>query len=75
MLRAFLVVCFLCTTTAAQALDHKELMPCRTAAARLCDKSQGMNVSALWRCGATLASRRIEVGATCVEVLKRFGQL
>jgi hypothetical protein len=36
----------------AGALDLKDLMPCRSAAARLCDKSQGMTVDALWRCGA-----------------------
>jgi hypothetical protein len=63
----------------ADASDLKTLlqdvMPCRSAAARLCDRSQGMDSAALWRCGATLASHRHEVGPRCVEVLKRYGQL
>ena len=61
--------------TIANAVDLKELLPCRTAAVRLCDRSEGMNEAALWRCGATLASRRSEIGPRCVDVLKRFGQL
>jgi hypothetical protein len=64
---------------AADATDLKDLlkdvMPCRFAAARLCDRSQGMNSEALWRCGVTLASHRNEVGQRCVDVLKRYGQL
>jgi hypothetical protein len=59
----------------ADAVDLKELMPCRSAAVRLCDRSQGMNIAALWKCGATLASRHREVGPRCVEVLIRYGQL
>ncbi len=59
----------------APALDLKELMPCRTAASRLCDRSEGMTIAALWRCGATLASRRHEIGRGCLEVLRRYGQL
>jgi hypothetical protein len=48
MLRMFSAVCLLCATAAAaKALDLQELMPCRTAAARLCDRSQGMSVGAL----------------------------
>jgi hypothetical protein len=61
--------------TTAPALDLKDLMPCRSAASRLCDRSQGMTMAALWRCGATLASRRQELGHGCLEVLKRYGQL
>jgi len=59
----------------AGAVDLKVLMPCKSAAARLCDRSQRMNAAALWKCGATLASRHREVGERCVEVLIRFGQL
>jgi hypothetical protein len=59
----------------AGALDLKDLSPCRTAAARLCDRSQGMTVAALWKCGATLASHRHEVGRRCIEVLGRYGQI
>jgi hypothetical protein len=59
----------------AGAEDLKGLMPCKTAAVRLCDTSQGFTVSALWRCGATLAARRSEVGSRCVEVLKKYGAL
>jgi hypothetical protein len=60
---------------AAPAVDLKDLMPCKTAAARMCDRSQGMNEAALRRCGATLASRRHEVSQRCVDVLIRYGQL
>ena len=59
----------------ADAVDLKELQPCKPAAARLCDRSQGMNLAALWKCGATLASRHHEVGQRCVDVLIRYGQL
>jgi hypothetical protein len=45
------------------------------AAARMCDRSQGMNADALRKCGATLASRRDEVSRRCVAVLIRYGQL
>ena len=53
----------------------KEVMPCRAAAVRLCDRSQGITYAALWTCGATLASQSHKVGARCVEVLQRHGQL
>ena len=53
----------------------KEVMPCRAAAVRLCDRSEGITIAALWRCGATLASQSDKVGSRCVEVLKRHGQL
>ena len=59
----------------AGADDLKSLMPCKSAAARLCDTSQGLTAAALWRCGATLASRRHEVGHGCLAVLKKYGQL
>ena len=59
----------------ASAIELKSLIPCKSAAIRLCDASQGLTVDALWRCGATLAARRHEVGRSCLEVLKRHGQL
>jgi hypothetical protein len=59
----------------AGALDLKDLMPCRSAAARLCDKSQGMTVDALWKCGATLVTHRHEVGRGCLAVLRKHGQI
>ena len=59
----------------ADAIELKSLMPCKSAAIRLCDASQGITVDALWRCGATLAARRHEVGRSCLEVLKKYGQL
>jgi hypothetical protein len=61
--------------TTADALDLKTLLPCKSAAARLCDRSQGMTTAALYKCGATLAARRHEVGQRCVKVLQRYGQL
>jgi len=62
-------------TTIANAVDLKDLLPCRSAAARLCDRSQGITIAALWKCGATLALRAAEVSPRCADVLKRFGQL
>jgi hypothetical protein len=59
----------------AGAIELKGLMPCKSAAVRLCDASQGLTVDALWRCGATLAARRHEVGRSCLEVLRKYGQL
>jgi hypothetical protein len=81
MTRAFTVAMLLSLvgSTAADAQDLtkllKELVPCKSAATRLCDRSQGINVAALWKCGATLAARQQEVGSRCVDVLKRHGQL
>jgi hypothetical protein len=57
------------------AVDLKDLMPCKSAAARMCDRSQGINEATLRKCGAMLASRRHEVSRRCVEVLIRHGQL
>jgi hypothetical protein len=59
----------------SHAIDLKDLMPCKTAAVRMCDRSQGMDAAALRKCGATLASRRHEVSPRCVDVLVRYGQL
>ena len=69
-----------CVASAATAeeFDRKkmlEMLPCKSAALRLCDRSQGINAAALWRCGATLAERHNEVSQRCVVVLKRYGQL
>jgi hypothetical protein len=67
------------SVAAAGAIDLKinlkELRPCRAAAASMCDRSHGLTTAALWKCGATLASRHTEVGGSCVAVLKRYGQL
>ena len=63
-------------TTAASALDVKELAPCKPAAARYCDQSDSSpSVTNLLRCGATLASVSNRVGEQCREVLRRYGQL
>jgi len=72
---ALLLAADLATANAVDLKNLKDLMPCRTAAARLCDRSQGTSLDALWKCGATLASRRQEVGPRCVDVLIRYGQL
>jgi hypothetical protein len=62
--------------SAANALDAKELAPCKPAAARYCDRSDtSMNMTNLLRCGATLASVSTRVGESCREVLRRYGQL
>jgi len=71
----FGVLVFGLSVTAANAIDMKELAPCRPAAARLCDRSGGMTWSNLLRCGATLAANSSRVGSRCRVVLKRYGQL
>ena len=59
----------------AEALDLKDLAACRSAAIRFCDRSGGLSMAALSRCGAALAVRSGEVGPKCVAVLERYGQL
>jgi hypothetical protein len=66
---------FMVGIATAGAVDLKELTPCKAAAVRMCDRSQGINIAALWKCGATLASRHREIGQRCVDVLVRYGQL
>ena len=61
--------------TIAQAVDMQDLAPCRPAAARFCDRSGGMNWSNLLRCGSALAAHSFQVGNSCREVLRRYGQL
>jgi hypothetical protein len=61
--------------TTANAIDMKDLAPCRPAAARLCDRTGGMTMANLVRCGATLAANQWRVGNSCREVLRRYGQL
>jgi hypothetical protein len=63
------------SVTGAVALDENDLAPCRPAAARFCDRSEGMTWSNLLRCGATLAAHSFRVGNACRDVLKRYGQL
>jgi hypothetical protein len=63
------------SATAANAIDLAELAPCRPAAAKLCDRSAGMNWSNLLRCGATLAAHSWRVGESCRVVLRKYGQL
>ena len=62
-------------TASIGAMDLKDLIPCRSAAVRLCDKSQGMTADALLKCGTTLATHRHEVGRGCLAVLLRYGQI
>jgi hypothetical protein len=80
MNRTVIAAALVCVGSAAAAgeFDRKtwlELLPCKSAALRLCDRSQGLTAAALWRCGATLAERHNEVNQRCVDVLKRYGQL
>jgi hypothetical protein len=63
-------------TTAASAVDVKDLAPCKPAAARYCDQSDtSSTVTNLLKCGATLASNSSRVGESCRQVLRRYGQL
>lgn len=63
------------SVTTANAIDMKDLAPCRPAAAKLCDRTGGITMANLLRCGATLAANSWRVGSSCREVLKRYGQL
>ena len=63
------------SVTGAVALDANDLAPCRPAAARFCDRLEGMTWTNLLRCGATLAAHSFRVGDACRDVLKRYGQL
>ena len=63
------------SVTGALALDANDLAPCRPAAARFCDRSDGMTFTNLLRCGATLAAHAFHIGNACRDVLKRYGQL
>ena len=78
MIRTFIaaILVFMTHTATAEGVDKKtmlELLPCKAAALRLCDRSQGINTAALWRCGATLAERQHELVPRCVAVLRRYG--
>ena len=62
--------------TTAEAIDVKELAPCKPAASRYCDHSDlSASMSNLLRCGATLAAISHRVGESCRVVLRRYGQL
>jgi hypothetical protein len=63
-------------TTAASAVDVKDLAPCKPAAARYCDQSDtNSTITSLLKCGATLASVSSRVSESCRQVLRRYGQL
>ncbi len=62
-------------TTSAGAIDLAELAPCKPAAAKLCDRSAGMTMDNMLRCGATLAAHSWRIGNDCRAVLKKYGQL
>ena len=79
MIRSFTVIALMCMTSGetATAFDLKEtlkdLMPCKYAAIRLCERPQQVSAAALWKCGATLAAApQEEIGKRCVAVLKRY---
>jgi hypothetical protein len=62
--------------TAADAIDVKDLAPCKPAAARYCDHADGeVSMTNILRCGATLAAISHRVGEPCRVVLRRYGQL
>jgi hypothetical protein len=76
MIRPLFAFAFLgLSITTANAIDMKDLAPCRPAAARLCDRTGGMTMANLFRCGATLAANAARVGNSCRHVLRRYGQL
>jgi hypothetical protein len=60
MIRSFTVVALMCMTSGetVTAFDLektlKDVMPCKYAAIRLCERPQEVSAAALWKCGATL---------------------
>lgn len=80
MIRSVTVVALMWITSgeAATAFGLKktltDLMPCKYAAIRLCERPQQVSAAALWKCGATLAAApQEEIGKRCMAVLKRYG--
>jgi hypothetical protein len=63
------------SSTIAGAIDMQDLAPCRPAAARFCDRNGGMSWSNLLKCSAALVAHSFQVGNSCRDVLKRYGQL
>ena len=79
-MRSFTVIALMCMMSAetATALDLKktlkDLVPCKYAAIRLCERPQQVSAAALWKCGATLAAApQEEIGKRYVAALKRYG--
>jgi hypothetical protein len=75
---ASVLACCIAGTATGAEFDRKillQFLPCKSAALRMCDRSQGIDAAALWRCGATLAERHDELGQRCLSVLKQHGQL
>jgi hypothetical protein len=70
---------FFAESSAAEPLDLEglpmDMVACKPAALRMCDRSQGYTAAALRKCGATLAARFQEIDQGCTSVLKRYGQL
>jgi hypothetical protein len=77
MLKSLLAASLLgAITTAASAVDVKDLAPCKPAAQRYCDQSNtSATITNLIKCGVTLASVSSRVGEPCRAVLRRYGQL
>lgn len=63
------------SVSAVEAVDLKDLLPCKSAAAKYCDRSGGMTMENLARCGATLAALSEQLGNQCRQVLRRYGQI
>ena len=72
---ALAAISFCLLANTANALDFKELAPCKVAAVRYCDRSQGITMASLLRCGAVLAQKSGLIGNQCRDVLKKYGQL
>jgi hypothetical protein len=66
---------FFLLATSANAIDLAALAPCKPAAAKYCDRSEGMTMANLLRCGAVLAAKSGLVGNQCRVVLRKYGQL
>jgi hypothetical protein len=75
MRKSFFAALFMMTSVVGVgAVDVKELLPCKPAAFRYCDRS-GSTMSDLLKCATTLASVSDRIGNQCKQVLRRYGQL
>jgi hypothetical protein len=72
---ALAAICLCLLANTANALDLNALAPCKPAAAKYCDRSQGITMASLLRCGAVLAAKSGLIGNQCRDVLKKYGQL
>jgi len=63
------------TSSGATDIDLNELAPCRPAAEVMCDRTGGLTMNNLLRCGAKLAQQSARLDEGCIALLVKYGQL